>query len=59
MSNKRRRFSKGDNVQFRGQRWVVCEGGFSDPVSKSYKYKISRGAWKKEIAGNRLSVFSD
>lgn len=53
MSN-RRKFSKGDGALYKGKRWVVCEGGKSNPRTKSYEYKISRGAWKKYVAGNCL-----
>lgn len=59
MSNKSRKFSKGDSVKFQGKRWVVCEGGETDQNTKSYNYKISRGAWKRHIAGNRLATFVD
>jgi hypothetical protein len=53
----RRKYSKGDEVQFQGKRWIVCEGGMTDSAKKSYMYKISRGSWKKHIAGNCLKPF--
>jgi len=54
MSNKRK-YSKGDSVNYCGKRWIVCEGGESSPDTKSYKYKIARGAWKRKVAGNCLT----
>lgn len=50
----KRKFTKGDKTMFQGKEFVVCEGGMTDPESKSYLYKISRGAWKRLVAGNRL-----
>jgi len=58
MSN-RRKFGKGDDVSYKGQRWVVCEGGESNPSTKSFKYKIARGAWKRHVAGNCLKSYND
>jgi len=57
MSNKRK-YSKGDDVSYKGKRWVICEGGQSNSKTKSYEYKISRGAWKRHVAGNCLSKFN-
>lgn len=57
--NKRRKFTKGDAVQYRGKKWVVCKGGKSSPTTKSYLYKICRGSWKEHVAGNRLESFED
>jgi len=57
--NKRRKFTKGDSVKYRGQKWTVCKGGRSNPNTKSYEYKLSRGAWKKHVAGNCLEKFED
>ncbi len=54
-----RKFSKGDAVKYRGKKWTICKGGRSNPTTKSYEYKISRGAWKEHVAGNRLTVFGD
>ena len=50
-----RRFNKGHKVMYRNQEWTICEGGTSCPTKKSYLYKIARGAWKREVAGNCLS----
>ena len=54
---KIRKYNKGDIVRFQGQKWTVCKGGRSNPSTKSFEYKICRGAWKCHIAGNRLSDF--
>jgi hypothetical protein len=59
MSNKRRKFSKGDAVKYRGQKWTICKGGRSNPSAKTYEYKISRGAWKRHVAGRSLTKFED
>ena len=55
----RRKFTKGDSVTYKGQKWTICKGGMTSPTKKSYLYKIARGAWKKHVAGNRLSTFED
>ena len=57
MTNKNRKFTKGDSVKYLGKKWTVCKGGRSDSSKKSYLYKISRGAWKRHVAGNCLSSF--
>ena len=56
--NSRRKFSKGNAVSYKGQRWVVCEGGETCQSTKSYKYKIARGAWKRHVAGNCLKSYN-
>ena len=57
MSSKRRKFTKGDSVTYRGKKWTVCKGGRSNPKKKSYEYKIYRGAWKEYVGGNCLTPF--
>ena len=52
-----RKFTKGDSVKYRGQKWTICKGGMTSPTKKSYLYKISRGSWKRHVAGNRLETF--
>jgi hypothetical protein len=51
-----RKFNRGNRVEYKGKQWVVCEGGFSSPETKSYVYKIARGAWKKHVSGNCILV---
>lgn len=55
--SSRRKYSKGDAVKYRGKKWTICKGGRSNPTTKSYEYKISRGAWKEHVAGNCLAEF--
>ena len=53
---RNRKFNKGDKVRYQSKEWIVCEGGRSCPTRKSFMYKIARGAWKREVAGNSLEV---
>ena len=55
----KRKFTKGDSVSYRGQKWTICKGGMTSPTKKAYMYKISRGAWKRHVAGYSLSSFED
>ena len=50
--NRRCKLTKGQKVQYRGKQWTVCEGGQSDPATKSYQYHLTRGAWHKMVRGN-------
>jgi len=50
----KRKFNKGDKVWFQSKTWTICSGGISDPAGKDFRYKLSRGAWKKYIPGNQI-----
>lgn len=51
---KTHKYQKGDKVKFQSKVWTVCTGGCSDPQTKNYRYRLSRGAWKKLIPGNQI-----
>ena len=52
--NMAKRFERGDEVVYRGERYIVCEGGQSDGQGH-YLYKIMRGSRKLYIRGDLLS----
>lgn len=50
------KYLKGQKVKYRGMEWTVCSGGMSDPTKKVRLYKLSRGAWKRHVAGNCITA---
>lgn len=51
-----RKLSEGQKVTYKKQQWTVCKGGRSDPMTQSYQYHLSRGAWHEMVRGNCITM---